>query len=71
VAVHVYANYSAIKALCLDTLNEDRLALIIKRYMINKHIPELSEVNKEESVFLLGNPSEILLQFYHYIVQYF
>jgi len=59
VAVHLYANYSAVKALCLDTFNEDRLALIIKRYMLNEHIPKPLKVNKEESVFLLGNPSEI------------
>ncbi|XP_071577186.1 RUS family member 1 [Temnothorax nylanderi] len=57
VAVHLYANYSAVKALCLDTLNEDRLAIIVKNYMINEQIPEPSKVNKEESVFLLKNPT--------------
>lgn len=60
VAVHLYANYSAVKVLCLDILNEDRLALIIKNYMINERIPEPKRLNKEESVFLLGNPSKIL-----------
>ncbi|KYM95259.1 UPF0420 protein C16orf58 [Cyphomyrmex costatus] len=57
VAVHLYANYSAVKALCLDTLNEDRLAIIVKNYMMNEKIPEPWEVNKEESVFLLQNPT--------------
>ncbi|KYQ54979.1 UPF0420 protein C16orf58 [Trachymyrmex zeteki] len=57
VAVHLYANYSAVKALCLDTLNEDRLAIIIKNYMMNEQIPEPWKVNKEESVFLLKNPT--------------
>lgn len=61
VAVHLYANYSAVKVLCLDTLNEDRLALIIKNYMINERIPDPKRLNKEESVFLLSNPSKILL----------
>lgn len=61
VAVHLYANYSAVKALCLDTLNEDRLALIIKHYMMNEQIPEPKKVNKEESVFLLGNSSKIII----------
>ncbi|XP_012543348.2 RUS family member 1 [Monomorium pharaonis] len=55
VAVHLYANYSAVKALCLDTLNEDRLAIIVKNYMTNEQIPEPWKVNKEESVFLLKN----------------
>lgn len=61
VAVHLYANYSAVKALCLNTLNEDRLALILKGYMLNERVPEPPKVNREESVFLLGNPSEMLL----------
>lgn len=61
VAVHMFANYSAVKVLCLDTLNEDRLALNIKNYMINERILEPKRMNKEESVFLLGNPSKILL----------
>lgn len=60
VAVHLYANYSAVKALCLDTLNEDRLALIIKNYMMNERTPEPQMINQEESVFLLGNPCKIL-----------
>lgn len=59
-AVHLYANYSAVKALCLDTLNEDRLALIIKNYMMNERIPEPQRINQEESVFLFGNPCKIL-----------
>ncbi|EFN84004.1 RUS1 family protein C16orf58 homolog [Harpegnathos saltator] len=63
VAVHLYANYSAVKALCLDTLNEDRLALIIKNYMMNERISEPQKINKEESVFLLGNPSKEICGF--------
>ncbi|XP_029168227.1 LOW QUALITY PROTEIN: RUS1 family protein C16orf58 [Nylanderia fulva] len=63
VAVHLYANYSAVKVLCLDTLNEDRLALNIKSYMINERIPEPKIVNKEESVFLLDNPAKSICGF--------
>ncbi|XP_070160303.1 RUS family member 1 [Polyergus mexicanus] len=63
VAVHLYANYSAVKVLCLDTLNEDRLALIIKNYMLNDQIPEPKRLNKEESVFLFGNPTKSICGF--------
>lgn len=59
VAVHLYANYSAVKALCLDTLNEDRLAIIVKNYMVNEQILEPRKVNKAESVFLFKNSSKI------------
>ncbi|GAB1868957.1 UPF0420 protein C16orf58-like protein [Camponotus japonicus] len=63
VAVHLYANYSAVKVLCLDILNEDRLALIIKNYMINERIPEPKRLNKEESVSLLSNPTKSICGF--------
>jgi len=46
--------------LCLDTLNEDRLAIVIKNYVMNEQIPKPQKVNKEESVFLFKNPSKIL-----------
>lgn len=59
-AVHLYANYSAVKALCLDMLNEDRLTLVIKDYMINERISEPPKINREESVFLLENPCKII-----------
>lgn len=53
VIVHLYANYSAVKALCLNSLNEDRLVLIIKSYILNEVIPVPEEINKRESVLLL------------------
>ena len=57
VAVHLYANYSAVKALRLNSLNEDRLALIVKSYVTNETIPEPDEVNKKESVLLFAKPT--------------
>ncbi|XP_017882483.1 RUS1 family protein C16orf58 homolog isoform X2 [Ceratina calcarata] len=57
VMVHLYANYSAVKALCLNSLNEDRLALIVKSYVLNEVIPVPEEINKKESVLLLRKPT--------------
>nr|KAF7413227.1 hypothetical protein H0235_013078 [Vespula pensylvanica] len=56
VTVHLYANYSAVKALRLNTLNEDRLALLVKHYLIHETVLDAAEINKKESVFLLGKP---------------
>lgn len=56
--IHLYANYSAVKALCLNSLNEDRLALIVKSYISNEVIPKPEEVNKKESVLLLTKSSK-------------
>lgn len=61
VIVHLYANYSAVKSLCLNSLNEDRLALIVKGYITNEVIPEPEDVNNKESVLLLTKPSKIIL----------
>lgn len=61
VVVHLYANYSAVKALRLSSINEDRLALIVKGYVTNEVIPEPEEVNKKESVLLLAKPSKAVL----------
>lgn len=58
VIIHLYANYSAVKALCLNSLNEDRLALIVKSYISNEVIPKPEEVNKKESVLLLTKSSK-------------
>lgn len=70
VAVHIYANYSAVRALCLNTLNEDRLALIIKNYMVHERISEPQNINKEESIFSFGNISKrnIFYNLYIFIV---
>lgn len=64
VAVHLYANYSAVKALRLNTLNEDRLALLVKYYLIHETVLDAAEINKKESVFLLGKPSKNNSHFY-------
>lgn len=58
VAVHLLANYLAVKALCLDTLNEARLALVVRNYMTNERIPDSKIINKKESIFRLGNPTK-------------
>ncbi|XP_012277949.1 RUS1 family protein C16orf58 homolog [Orussus abietinus] len=63
VAVHLYANYSAVKALRLNSVNEDRLAIIVQEYLTEKNIPGPEHVNKRESVFLFQNPSKKLCGF--------
>lgn len=60
-AVHLSANYLAVKALCLDTLNEARLALIVRHYMTNKRVPKSQSINKKESIFPIGNPSKSVI----------
>lgn len=61
--VHLYANYRAVKALCLNSLNEDRLALIMRNYLIDQSIPDPVEVNKLESVLMYGNSAKRIFGF--------
>ncbi|XP_076626425.1 RUS family member 1 isoform X1 [Colletes latitarsis] len=63
VVIHLYANYSAVKALCLNSLNEDRFALIVKSYFTNEIIPEPAEVNRNESVLLFTKPTRSICGF--------
>lgn len=56
VAVHIYANYSAVKALRLNSLNEDRLALLLNNYMMDGTILDTDKVNQQESLFLFQRP---------------
>ncbi|XP_015182711.1 PREDICTED: RUS1 family protein C16orf58 homolog [Polistes dominula] len=63
VIVHLYANYSAIKVLWLNSLNEDRLALLIKNYLIHGTVSNAAEINKKESVFLWKKPTKDICGF--------
>ncbi|XP_044019590.1 RUS family member 1-like [Aphidius gifuensis] len=54
VTLHIYANYSAIRALRLSSLNEDRLALILDRYIDESHLASVDEINQKESLFFGG-----------------
>ncbi|XP_063974066.1 RUS family member 1 isoform X2 [Diachasmimorpha longicaudata] len=56
VIIHVYANYSAVRALRFNSLNEDRLALLLHNYARYGRILEVEECNKIESLLLLEQP---------------
>ncbi|KAK0174933.1 hypothetical protein PV327_010637 [Microctonus hyperodae] len=58
VAVHIYANYSAVKALRLNSLNEDRLVLLLNNYMLDGTILDVEKINQQESLMLFQRPSK-------------
>lgn len=58
VAIHLYANYMAVRALRMNSLNEDRLALVLKKYLLRGTVPDPEWTNKEESLLLLGKPTK-------------
>ncbi|XP_033230706.1 RUS1 family protein C16orf58 homolog isoform X2 [Belonocnema kinseyi] len=55
VFVHLFANYSAVRALRFHSINENRLSLIMMIYDEEKRIPTPDEVNKLEPVFFTQN----------------
>ncbi|XP_046428897.1 RUS family member 1 [Neodiprion fabricii] len=61
--VHMYANYRAVKALRLNSLNEDRLALILRSFLTTQSIPNPLEVNRSESVVIGRNVSKDMFGF--------
>ena len=52
--LHLFANYKAVTSLIFETLNKDRLLLILDAYCINKSnkLPTPCEINIQESPFL-------------------
>ena len=50
--VHLYANYKAVKALTMSSLNPARLNIIIKTYLDTRSVLHPDIVNRRESVFL-------------------
>lgn len=61
VIVHIVSNYFAVTSLELNTLNEDRLSLIIEDYILYHTISNVEEINSRESVFiLLEKPGKII-----------
>ena len=52
--LHLFANYKAVTSLIFETLNKDRLLLILDAYCIKKSmkLPDPNEINSQESPFL-------------------
>ncbi|XP_032453043.1 RUS1 family protein C16orf58 homolog [Nasonia vitripennis] len=53
VIVHIVSNYFAVTSLELNTLNEDRLCLIIEDYILNHTMSNVEDINSRESVIIL------------------
>ncbi|XP_043282666.1 RUS family member 1 [Venturia canescens] len=63
VATHIYANYRAVRSLCFDTLNEDRLAIIVDNYLMQSSVLSPEKVNEQESVLISYKASKKLCGF--------
>ena len=52
--LHLYANYKAVTSLVFETLNKDRLLLLLHIYCVKKSVklPTPQEINAKESPFL-------------------
>nr|XP_004671086.1 RUS family member 1 [Jaculus jaculus] len=50
-ALHIYANYRAVRALILETLNESRLHLVLKHFLQKGEILEPASANKMEPLW--------------------
>ncbi|XP_071110921.1 RUS family member 1-like [Haliotis cracherodii] len=49
-AVHLYANYSAVTSVVMETLNQARLHILLQSYFKSAEIPSIRRVNKQEPV---------------------
>ena len=56
--LHVFANYRAVKAVRMPTLNRTRLAIVLKQFASNGTVPSVEEVNRKEPVVMGFIPTE-------------
>ncbi|CAG5090858.1 Similar to RUSF1: RUS family member 1 (Homo sapiens), partial [Cotesia congregata] len=55
VTIHIYANYSAVKVLTFNSLNEDRLILLFHNYINDGIIYDTKLINQQESLLPFHN----------------
>lgn len=55
-ALHIYANYRAVRALVLETLNESRLQLVLKHFLQRGEVLEPASANQMEPLWT-GDPT--------------
>nr|XP_057904515.1 RUS1 family protein C16orf58 homolog [Doryrhamphus excisus]XP_057904516.1 RUS1 family protein C16orf58 homolog [Doryrhamphus excisus] len=51
-ALHLFANYRAVRSVVMETLNEARLAIVLQHFLQDGCILSPAEANREEPVFL-------------------
>lgn len=61
--LHLFANYKAVKSLVFQTLNKDRLLILLESYEKSGQVPDPQEVNCQESPFLGCHLQEQSIQF--------
>uniref|UniRef100_A0A8B9M3H6 Zgc:162613 n=1 Tax=Astyanax mexicanus TaxID=7994 RepID=A0A8B9M3H6_ASTMX len=59
-ALHLFANYKAVRSVIMETLNEARLSIVLQQYLLDGRILSPAEANQREPVFL-GGPAELQL----------
>lgn len=50
-ALHIYANYRAVRALVIETLNEGRLWLVLKHFLQTGEVLDPTSANKVEPLW--------------------
>ena len=49
--LHLFANYKAVRAVCMESLNQARLHLIMEHYLLTGTAPGVAAINASEPVF--------------------
>lgn len=55
-ALHIYANYRAVRALVIETLNEGRLWLVLKHFLQSGEVLDPTSANQMEPLWT-GDPA--------------
>lgn len=58
-ALHIYANYRAVRALVMETLNESRLCLVLNHFLMKGEVLDPTSANQMEPLWT-GDPASSL-----------
>lgn len=50
-ALHLFSNYKAVSSVVMETLNESRLSIVLRRYLVDGRVLTPPEANQREPVF--------------------
>ena len=51
-ALHLFANYKAVRSVVMETFNEARLSIVLQQYLRDGRVLSPADANRQEPVFL-------------------
>lgn len=67
--LHLFSNYKAVSSVVMETLNESRLSIVLRRYLRDGRVLTPPEANQREPVFFGGRSLSHYYLFYYLLLR--